>query len=408
MTTRSGLLTPTRLLTAFLAAAILLGSCRSVPEPSDDGPQLPAPAPGEDFYFPGEVPEAEPGRLIRALKLEVVPGVLGWRVLYHSTALDGRDIVVSGLVFALEEPAEPRSRPVVAWGHGSAGLGDSCAPSRSPNALIGQPLFFDILSRGFVITATDYEGLGTDGPHPWLVGLSEGRGVIDSVRAAQEIPETAAGNRFVAFGASQGGGAVMFAGELVESYGKGLELLGVIAAAPAAELDLVALRPELDVAGLSEFVVMGAFGFKAAYPELDLEAILKPEIIAQKDQVERLCQDEISSRFRNTPLNEVLKAAPAEVEGWPEAIEENTPGRKRIPAPVLLLHGSADLVVPAEVSRVVFDRLCQLDTQVQRLVYPGIDHFRVLHAGAQDILQFLERRAAGRAISERAGAATCT
>jgi fermentation-respiration switch protein FrsA (DUF1100 family) len=273
--------------------------------------------------------------------------------------------------------------------------------------LFGHPLFFDILARGFVITATDYEGLGTEGPHPWLVGLSEGRGVIDSVRAAQELPESGAGNRFVAFGASQGGGAALFAGELTESYGEGLELLGVISAAPAAELDLAALRPDVDVAGLSEFVVMGAFGFKAAYPDLDLEAILQPEILAQREQVERLCQGEIGSRFRNVPLGGVLKAAPGEVEGWPEAIEENTPGRARVPAPVLLLHGSADQVVPVEVSRRLFDRLCNRDTPAQRRVYSGVDHIRVLHAGAEDILQFLDDRAAGRALGERPGASTC-
>lgn len=408
MTPRSNLPAPTSLLIALVASAVVLASCRSVPDPPRDGPQISAPSQGEASNLPRNVPEAAPGRLISALKLEVAPGVLGWSILYHSTALDGRDVAVSGLVFAPEEPAEAGSRSVVAWGHGSVGLGDSCAPSRSPNDLINQPLFMDILSRGFVIAATDYEGLGTDGSHPWLVGLSEGRGVIDSVRAAQEITETRAGNRFVAFGASQGGGAVLFAGEQMDSYGKGLDLLGVIAAAPAAELDLAALRPETDIAGLSGFVVMGAFGFKAAYPDLDLEAILQPEIVAQREQVERLCQGEIGSRFRNVPLSDVLRAAPAEVVGWAEAIEENSPGRNRIPAPVLLLHGSADQVVPAEVSRRLLERLCDLDTQSQRRLYSGVDHFRVLDSGADHILQFLEDRAAGRMLGELPGADTCT
>jgi fermentation-respiration switch protein FrsA (DUF1100 family) len=106
-------------------------------------------------------------------------------------------------------------------------------------------------------------------------------------------------------------------------------------------------------------------------------------------------------------LGGVLKAAPVDVEGWTEAIEQNTPGRNRVPAPVLLLHGTADQVVPVEVSRRLFDRLCNRDTPAQRRVYPGVDHIRVLHAGAEDILQFLDDRAAGRTLGERPGAATC-
>ncbi len=38
---------------------------------------------------------------------------------------------------------------------------------------------------GWTFVATDYEGLGTPGVHPYLVGLSEARGVLDIVRAAQ-------------------------------------------------------------------------------------------------------------------------------------------------------------------------------------------------------------------------------
>ena len=160
-------------------------------------PQFPAPV--DDFYgVPDGVPAAEPGRLVRTELLDAPGGVQGWRVLYHSTSVDGRDIVVSGLVFA---PAGPAAgpRPVVAWGHGSVGLGDSCAPSRSPGDLIGSSILSELLRRGYVVAATDYEGLGTPGSHPWLVGQSEGRGVLDSVRAARQIPEASAGNRFLAF-----------------------------------------------------------------------------------------------------------------------------------------------------------------------------------------------------------------
>src|SRR5690606_37645715 len=94
----------------------------------------------------------------------------------------------------------------------------------------------EMLSRGFIIAATDYPGLGTVGPHPYLVGVSEGRAVIDSVRAARELREAHAGDRFVVWGHSQGGQAALFTGELSASYAPELKLLGVAAAAPATDL----------------------------------------------------------------------------------------------------------------------------------------------------------------------------
>ena len=66
-----------------------------------------------------------------------------------------------------------------------------------------------MLDRGYVVAATDYPGLGTPEVHPYLVGTSEARAVLDSVRAARAIPEAAAGARFAVWGRSQGGQAAL-------------------------------------------------------------------------------------------------------------------------------------------------------------------------------------------------------
>ena len=376
--------------------------------PSPLGPQLPDVAPGEDFYdHPEDIPAGEPGRLIRIQALDL-PGAQGWRVLYHSEAVDGRAIIVSGLVYAPDSVAEPASRPVIAWGHGTRGLGDLCAASRLPGSLSG-PLFAELTNRGFVIAATDYEGLGTPGVHPWLVGQSEGRGMLDIVRAAGQIPGSGAGNRFLAFGASQGGGAALFAGELAAEYASELELLGVVAVAPAAELDLLAaLGPgEQSIAGIQGFLVMGALGFSAAYPDLPLEAVLRPEVIAQREELETLCADEIERRFRAVPEDRIVVAAPGSVELWAEAIEENTPGRTRTPVPVLLVHGSRDRVVPVEISELLFERLCRLGVSTEKRIYEGVDHGEVLGASGPEILEWITAREQGQPPGPRPGVTRC-
>jgi acetyl esterase/lipase len=94
----------------------------------------------------------------------------------------------------------------------------------------------DMLARGYVVVATDYPGLGTPGIHPYLIGVSEGRAVLDSVRAARDLPDAGASNRFAVWGHSQGGHASLYTGELAASYAPDLKLVGVAGAAPATYL----------------------------------------------------------------------------------------------------------------------------------------------------------------------------
>ena len=53
-------------------------------------------------------------------------------------------------------------------------------------------------------------GSGTPGVHPYLIGDSEAYSVLDSVRAARELPDAKAQKRFAVWGHSQGGHAALF------------------------------------------------------------------------------------------------------------------------------------------------------------------------------------------------------
>src|SRR5580698_1378500 len=73
--------------------------------------------------------------------------------------------------------------------------------------------------------------------HPYLVGVSEARAVIDAVRAADALPQTNASKRYVAWGHSQGGQAALFVAEIASAYAPDLELKGVAAIAPPTDLE---------------------------------------------------------------------------------------------------------------------------------------------------------------------------
>ena len=147
-----------------------------------------------------------PGSIIRVWPLEGGgPGNSeAFRILYRSTGLNGEPIEVSGAIHFPSSPAPAGGRHVIAWAHPTSGVVTACAPTLMPDnsgMIWGLP---DMLAQGYVVVATDYPGLGTPGIHPYLIGISEARAVLDSVRAARALPNTGASNRFAVWGHSQG------------------------------------------------------------------------------------------------------------------------------------------------------------------------------------------------------------
>ena len=202
------------------------------------GLSLAVPAPASALYdvTPGEIP-GKPGSIIRVWPLEgggpMGANATALRILYRSTGLNGEPIAVSGAIFIPAGPAPAGGRNVLAWGHPTYGVVPACAPSLMPDTA---GLIFglnEMLAKGYVVAATDYPGLGTQGIHPFLIGVSEARAVLDSVRAARDLPNSGASNRFVVWGHSQGGHAALYTGELAASYAPELKLYGIGAAAPA-------------------------------------------------------------------------------------------------------------------------------------------------------------------------------
>jgi hypothetical protein len=92
-----------------------------------------------------------------------------------------------------------------------------------------------ILAQGWVLVATDYTGLGTEGPTPFLIGQGEARSVLDAVRAARQLKQVSLADKTVIRGHSQGGHAALWAGILAPAYAPGDNVIGVAAPAPASD-----------------------------------------------------------------------------------------------------------------------------------------------------------------------------
>lgn len=179
----------------------------------------------------------QPGVLLSSKPMRNAPaGMQAWQIRYTSTNDRGKPEQVTGVVVAPTGPPARLGRPVVAWAHGTWGVVDKCTPSTASNFFEATPGLNAAITRGYVVVATDYAGLGTPGPHPYLIGSSAAHSMLDAVRAARAIPEAGASSRFATWGESQGGHASLWAGQLARQYAPDLTLVGVAAAAPPTDL----------------------------------------------------------------------------------------------------------------------------------------------------------------------------
>jgi pimeloyl-ACP methyl ester carboxylesterase len=184
----------------------------------------------------------EPGMLLASSPFPTVDvrisraNAYATRITYRSTSgLDGSATAVTGAVFVPRAEPPAGGWPVVAYAHAGIGIIEKCAPSMYPDLLGSGSQVERLLDQGYLVVMTDYQGLGSKGPHPFLEPTTLGYNVIDSVRAARSlVPE--AGTRWAAWGGSEGGEAAWAAAELAPSYGQGLDMVGAVALAPTANL----------------------------------------------------------------------------------------------------------------------------------------------------------------------------
>jgi alpha-beta hydrolase superfamily lysophospholipase len=335
-----------------------------------------------------------PGELISATPIIAPAGARGWRVLYHSRAVDGRDVAVSGVVVAPTGKGPGGGRPVVSWAHGTHGLADSCAPSRAIDVTYRITGVRDFLRSGYVVAATDYEGLGTPGEHPYLVGPSEARGVLDIARAAQQLPAADASANVLVYGHSQGGQAALFAGELAHSYAPQLHLLGVTAVAPVS--DPAALLPTASqTPALLGYVVMAMVGLHAAYPSVDLSGVLTPETLGNLNVVDQLCSDDVIDYFAQRTPAQVLAHSPVDVPAVAALLRQERAGTVASAAPLLVIQGDRDLLVPQAQTDQYVQRACADGDSVLYRVYPGQDHVGARDASVRDVESWMADRLAG-------------
>jgi len=323
-----------------------------------------------------------------------IPGVKSTRrLLYTSTSPQGKRIAVSGYVSVPKGKPPRNGWPVISWAHGTSGIADVCAPSRHLSEGPPEPFVRGWVAAGYAVESTDYPGLRTPGIHPYLVGKSEGRGILDIVRAARHL-DRSIGRRFVVAGTSQGGQAALFAGSLARGWTPDLRLRGTFAYAPGSHLYeqknlLPALVTPSPLSAVAALILAGAV---TTSNDLKPEAILTDPALALYPEIERKCLPDLSREdsFGGLAPSTLIRYG-ADTTRLDAALKAMNPAVK-IEGPVVLAQGSADTTAFPFLTEQLRDELEAKTTSVEYRLYPGIDHLRIVDAADPDALAFFKRR----------------
>jgi len=388
-------------------------------------------------------PEGKLGQVVKQEKIATsVKGAQAWRVAYISSDISGRKTIATGMVVVPTGPTPAGGRPIMSWAHGTTGTAQNCGPSQVFDPVVplnqyflvggnswtdyGIPSIEEWIKEGYVIAATDYQGLGSGGKHQYGVSATNGMDAINAIRAAGSMKETGANKKTLVYGWSQGGGATIAAAsmpEYIKQKGTAyddLDVLGFVALAP---LDLAAAAPkgkitqaqadEYFAGTLKEFsngvfnfshAVMGYWGSQAAFPNLKLSDILTDEgVKAVNEVLDNKCMhataDTLNYNYKTTFMN-LVKKSPSNTLAWSEAFVKGSVAQVKPVAPVQIYFGTADITVPPPMHKAYQEQMCKLGGNVGRMQLPGEqDHYTTPPVSKQYYLQWIKDRVAGKPLA---------
>lgn len=376
---------------AAVAAATLLA-----PSPASADPPPP-----ESFYTPPDVLPGRHGALIRHRKLRndaAIKGADDRLVLYRSTTAAGQPVAVSGIVSVPRGTPPQGGWPVVSWAHGTTGIADKCAPSvspeKSPVSRYPQVLLRPWIKAGYAVVRTDYQGLGTPGVHQYLVGRSEGRAVLDIVRAARQL-DPVVSRRVVLAGHSQGGHAALWAAKQAPSWTPGLKVRGTVAVAPASHIETQAkyVKALTEPGELSSLAGLIMRGLDAARPGLEVRSYLSTPARALYPETKRKCLAGLYAKRSWGGLAPAELFRPrADLTILERALGKSDPEHLTVTKHVLVIQGLADDIVFPVFTQDLVDSYRDRGVRVRLNTYPGAGHSEVLPVAAGDINAWIASR----------------
>ncbi len=359
------------------------------------------------FYtWAGPIPEM-PGTMLRQATLEKTLGLSNaaaqFRILYSSTdGIDGHTpTAVSGLFFTPKGEPPNGGWPLLAWAHETAGMADMCAPSWTGYSVEIEAFLNAWLTHGFAVVATDYQGLGTPGPHPYMAVRPAAYDVLDSIRAVERSFAGLSGKVLLA-GYSQGAGAVFGAAALQSTYASNIDIIGTITTGIPYSPQATAAARESTATQVSSTLIYALYiGLLAQQtdPTLKPSDMFSTQALPLFELARRTC---VWQLILEVSISGVTRAEGVK-PGYHKALDDTAalleyPSMK-LPRPLFIGIGEADRDAPARLELELTKQACVAGTTVEAHLYAGMPHYAAVNRSLPDAIRFAEEMLGGEPIS---------
>ena len=228
-------------------------------------------------------------------------------VSFEARGADGRMQEQTGILHLPPTRPPTAGFPVVVYGHMTTGGSRRSAPSLGDPShpewrrmSQGDVLCDMLVARGIAVLRPDYEGIGGDGIHPYLIGSSLAESMRAMVRARSSLDPTL-GDRWVAAGHSEGAFAALHASVAPVD---GARLVGTAAFAPVTRMDVsIGLSRRVPLRFPGSGVVSALIGLMlrgAAVEDERMLQLIRGEGLSPRAQdlwrdLDRLCLTELAA-----------------------------------------------------------------------------------------------------------------
>ncbi|TCB80709.1 alpha/beta hydrolase [Acinetobacter sp. ANC 4173] len=292
---------------------------------------------------------------------------------YKMLGINNEEVQATALVFTPKTAPPAKGWPIVVWAHGTTGVADICAPSRSQLNSYIKSMIDGLLTAGYVVVAPDYEGLGEPANnelHPFLNVKSEAFSITDAVVAARNYLGNKVSNRWMTVGHSQGGHAALSAAQY-QSRAQ-LDYKGTVAVAPASNLELILLAGEslaaqqtdltdkiTTLASLDTFTALITAGLRNQNPTLQYSQVFKSPTDQIADNAETDCYISLGQEF-GLGMQAYAQTHAGDISNYPRTQSgfmtlspvkkfldiDSQPLQVKISTPIIIYQGAADTTVP--------------------------------------------------------------
>ena len=350
-----------------------------------------------DFYVPPTDLPDRPGVLVRHERLNdashLGSAADNISVLYTSTEGLGGEVInaVSGALYLPEGTPPADGWPLLVWSHGTVGIGDVCAPSDAGRSDRDRTYLNPWLEAGYAIAASDYQGLGTPGTHPYMDARTMAYNNLDLIRAVQA--SFAVSIEVVIAGQSQGASAAIATAGLAKQYASDIDLRGIM----ATGIPYFSWKVIFDLVKNSDPDAVNASLTLSLYmltltemldPAFSLDRVVSDEAKPIVDEIGKTCVFDFIGKTQDAGLTSRKTFKQRTEFALIKAF-----GRMRYPAPnldtpIFTGTGTDDKITPFDMQQAFVEDTCKAGAIIAPHVYEGANHDQGLLLSTPDAMNF--------------------